>query len=36
MICVFKALVPDRKFKLEQISTILDGSDVCKHLITFE
>ncbi len=36
MICVFKALVPDRKFKLEQISTILEGSDVCKHLITFE
>ena len=35
MICVFKALVPERKFELEQISTILDGSDVCKHVITF-
>ncbi len=36
MICVFKALVPDRKFELEQISTILGGSDVCKHVITFD
>lgn len=36
MTCVFKALVPDRTFKLEQISTILDGSEVCRHLITFD
>ena len=35
MICVFKDLVPDRDFKLEQLSTILGGADVCRHRITF-
>ena len=36
MICVFKSLVPDREFRLEQVSTILGGSDVCRHVITFD
>ena len=36
MICVFKTLVPDRKFRLEQTSTILGGSNVCRHIITFD
>ena len=36
MICVFKDLVPERKFRLEQISTILADADVCRHIITFD
>jgi len=36
MICVFRDLVPDREFNLEQISTILAGADVCRHRITFD
>ena len=36
MICVFKALVPDREFSLEQVSTILAGADVCRYRITFD
>ena len=36
MICVFKDLVPDREFKLEQLSTILGNADVCRHRITFD
>ena len=35
MICVFKDLVPDRNFTLEQTSTILGGSDACRYKITF-
>ena len=35
MICVFRDLVPDREFELEQVSTILAGADVCRHIITF-
>ena len=35
MICVFKDLVPDREFELEQISTILADADACRHRITF-
>lgn len=34
-ICVFKDLVPDREFELEQTSTILAGAEVCRHIITF-
>ena len=36
IICVFKAPVPDREFELEQVATILDGCDVCKHVINFD
>ncbi len=36
MICVFKDLVPNRKFELEQMTTILGGSDKCSYRITFE
>ena len=36
MICVFRDLVPDREFSLEQISTILAGADVCRNRITFD
>ena len=33
---VFKELVPHRPFQIEQLSTILGGSSVCRHRITFE
>ena len=36
MIYLIRALLPDRKFKLEQISTILDGSNECRYLITID
>ena len=36
MTCVFRALVPGRKFRMEQLSTILDGSDACRYRITFD
>ena len=36
MICVFQDLIPGRKFRLEQISTILAGAEVCRHRITFD
>ena len=36
MICVFKELVPGRRFGIEQLSTILGGGDICRHRITFE
>ena len=36
MTCVFRDLVPGRRFKLEQVSTILAGADVCMHRITFD
>ena len=35
MVCVFRDLVPDREFELEQISTILAGAEMCRHRITF-
>lgn len=36
MICVFKDLVPDREFTLEQTATILGGGDACCYTITFK
>ncbi|MBO4846354.1 MAG: hypothetical protein J5525_08600 [Lachnospiraceae bacterium] len=35
MICVFKELVGDREFSIEQIETILNGSNACHYRITF-
>ena len=36
MIHVFENLVPNRKFKIECMETILAGSDRCCHRIIFE
>ena len=36
MTCVFQALLPDRPFIIEQLSTILGGSEICRHRITFD
>lgn len=36
MIYVFENLVPDRKFKIECIETVLSGSNRCCHRIIFE
>ena len=36
MIYVFQTLVPDRKFKIECIETILSGSSRCCYRIIFD
>ena len=36
MTCVFQVLIPDRPFIIEQLSTILGGSEICRHRITFD
>ena len=36
MICVFKDLVPDRKFTIECKGSILSGNDICCHRIVFD
>ena len=36
MICVFKDLVPDRKFSIECKGSILSGDKECCHRIVFE
>ena len=36
MICVFKNLVPERKFSIECMASILSGDSECCHRIVFE
>ena len=36
MICVFRTLVPDRKFAIEMQTSILSGDEECCHRIIFE
>ena len=36
MICVFKDLVPERKFHIECVKSILSGNEECCHRIIFE
>lgn len=36
MICVFKELVPERRFHIECIKSILSGDEVCCHRIIFD
>lgn len=36
MICVFKALVPERSFHIECVNSILSGDEVCCHRIIFD
>ena len=36
MICVFKELVPERRFHIECIKSILSGDEVCCHKIIFD
>ena len=35
MICVFNELVPERRFHIECIKSILSGDEVCCHRIIF-
>ena len=36
MICVFRELVPERRFHIECVKSILSGDEICCHRIIFD